>query len=77
MWPGWEKQANLRKGWRRTLWRLGKRECHVCGGPIAHESHATLEHVIPLAKGGDDTIANAALSHEECNRKRGTAEVIS
>ena len=74
--PHWKAKANLRKGWRKTLWRSGLRNCYVCGGRIDNEEDATLEHVVPLSKDGEDHIDNCRLSHQECNQRRGTAEVV-
>lgn len=31
----------------------------------------SLEHMIPLSKGGKDTLDNLKLSHSSCNNKRG------
>lgn len=79
--PGLRKQldGSVRKGRRETLWRMAMKHkgvvnCHVCGKPITKESYATLEHILPVSKGGTDDMGNLALSHEKCNQARGNDE---
>lgn len=72
-------ESGIRKSRRHTLWRMavkhqGVVKCYVCGEPITKESYATLEHILPVSKGGTDEIANLALSHEKCNQARGNCE---
>jgi len=45
--------------------------CHLCCGEIAPEDFS-LDHVIPLAKGGLDTIENLRPAHLLCNRRKGS-----
>jgi len=51
--------------------------CHLCKQPIdpklrtPHPSAATLDHVVPLARGGRDWIANIRPAHLRCNRRKG------
>ena len=42
--------------------------CHICGGKIAAREAWELEHVIPLALGGDDAPANLRPAHVKCHR---------
>lgn len=44
--------------------------CSICCLPVARE-HASIEHVVPLAKGGLDVPGNQALAHMVCNSKKG------
>jgi 5-methylcytosine-specific restriction endonuclease McrA len=50
--------------------------CHICGDPIDYSlPHLdprayVVDHVIPLNRGGPDTLANKAASHRECNRAK-------
>lgn len=50
--------------------------CHICGAPIDYDLASDdplsfqLDHVIPLAKGGTDTVSNTAPSHKQCNSKK-------
>jgi 5-methylcytosine-specific restriction endonuclease McrA len=50
--------------------------CHICGKPIDYSlPHLdpmayVVDHVIPLAKGGADTLSNKKAAHRECNSKK-------
>jgi len=64
-----------RDGWR----------CHICDRKVrrkAHWSHPlspTIDHLVPLSKGGSDSPENVACAHRECNTKRnahGPAQLI-
>lgn len=60
----------------RAAIRRTKPPCHICGleidyalphlDPMAFE----VDHVIPLARGGADTLENKAASHRKCNRDK-------
>jgi 5-methylcytosine-specific restriction endonuclease McrA len=47
--------------------------CHRCGGYIdptlsgLHPDGATVGHLIPVSRGGDDSYENLALEHRRCN----------
>lgn len=51
--------------------------CHLCKKPIdqtaqvPHPQAATIDHIIPLAKGGAHERANVAAAHFLCNSKKG------
>lgn len=45
--------------------------CHLCGEPITDMKQVTVDHVIPISKGGADTLDNMRPAHESCNRKKG------
>lgn len=62
---------------RRDGWR-----CHICGRLTARERQVpdprapTIDHIIPLADGGDDTMRNVATAHFSCNSRRGTGGLV-
>lgn len=51
--------------------------CSICSEPVARElaypdpMSPSLDHVIPLAKGGHHTFQNTALAHWQCNVRKG------
>lgn len=69
-------QSSVRASRRSTVYRmLAKRNdgtvpCYVCGLHV-EPKHATLEHVIPVSKGGTDDMDNLSISHRKCNQRRG------
>lgn len=53
-----------------ALWERS-RLCFVCGQEIAKIEEATIEHKIPLYRGGSNRMDNLGLSHATCNHARG------
>ncbi|MDX3353901.1 HNH endonuclease signature motif containing protein [Streptomyces sp. ME01-24h] len=51
--------------------------CGLCGGRVAmkqtvpHPKAPTIDHVVPISEGGDDTRANVQLAHFLCNSSKG------
>lgn len=43
--------------------------CHLCGSDV-DPANWHLEHVIPIALGGTDCLANAAVAHPTCNLQK-------
>ena len=50
----------------RLLWEHGNR-CAICGKKIRCYDDLTLDHIIPIAKGGRKEISNCQLAHKYCN----------
>lgn len=50
----------------------GKVVCFCCGEPKG-EGKWTVEHIKPQAEGRDHSLRNLALSHRECNVRRGSS----
>lgn len=53
-----------RDGWR----------CHICGCQVSRETWS-VDHLVPLSKGGDHTRINVALAHRICNSRRGAGRL--
>lgn len=49
--------------------------CFFCPEPFTDENPATIEHLLALASGGNNVLANLALAHEECNLRAATMSV--
>jgi 5-methylcytosine-specific restriction endonuclease McrA len=43
--------------------------CYICGRTM-QENEITVDHVIPRAKGGTDSVQNLKLAHERCNHAK-------
>lgn len=64
----------------RARIRAAKPNCHICGKQIMWDADwldplsFVVDHVIPLAKGGQDALANKKAAHRrqprECNSKK-------
>jgi 5-methylcytosine-specific restriction endonuclease McrA len=58
--------------------------CHLCGKEVDLDltgrdqpMRKSVDHIVPLSKGGDDTLANVALTHFRCNSAKGNRSVPS
>ena len=65
-----DKARELRKtGWWRN--KIDKGVCHYCGGVTAAKD-LTMDHVVPLMRGGKSSKANLVASCKDCNNKKKT-----
>ena len=63
-----EKARELRK----TQWwknRIAQGVCHYCGAE-APPKELTLDHIVPISRGGKSTRGNCVPSCKECNSKK-------
>ncbi len=64
-----QKARELRKTqWWKNL--VGRGLCHYCGGRFP-AAQLTLDHVVPLARGGDSSKGNCVPSCDSCNQEKG------
>src|SRR5512136_797550 len=57
---------------RRTQWwknRVAKGICHFCGGKFP-PAELTMDHLVPLVRGGKSSRANVVPACKECNNKK-------
>ena len=60
---------------KQKFWREYGHICQICNKKIHNHKSATLDHIIPWAKGGKTEESNAQLAHIRCNqRKRDNVE---
>lgn len=83
--PKLRPKRSLRKGnqnpkcpeYRQRLWQrrtLVSRDgtlCALCGEQMP-SNDMTVDHIVPLSKGGADTITNMQLAHSRCNMAKGS-----
>lgn len=56
---------------RVSLWERFGGVCYLCRSEVGlEEFHA--EHVVPLARGGEDGPANLNMAHPACSQRKGT-----
>lgn len=64
-------RRHISKKDRRDLFYAHDGMCHICGGKIhAHIEAWDVEHVIPLALGGDDEPSNWRPAHAKCHKAK-------
>lgn len=63
-----KKRKNLSKK-KKMLYATNKL-CHWCKMEMSYKE-ATVEHLVPLSKGGTNDIKNLRLAHQSCNQDRG------
>lgn len=68
-----ERDSVKRKQFRRRI-RAQRPPCGICHKDIDYKLHYlnpgafVVDHVIPLAQGGEDVIDNCQAAHRHCNR---------
>jgi predicted nucleic acid-binding Zn ribbon protein len=68
-----KRQAERQRYSRHAIFERDGWRCHLCrksvrrGAVAPHPLAPTIDHLIPLAKGGSDTPANVATAHFLCN----------
>lgn len=55
---------------RAAVIARGKGLCGICGLPVG-AGEISIDHIVPLARGGAHTDANLQLAHMSCNRRKG------
>jgi 5-methylcytosine-specific restriction endonuclease McrA len=63
-----QKARDLRNSewWKR---KCSKGLCHYCGTPVP-PADLTMDHVVPISRGGKSTKGNVVPSCKECNTKK-------
>lgn len=56
---------------RQLMWRSLPHTCSRCGKRIESIRDMHVDHIVPLAKGGADTVDNMQLLHKACNLSKG------
>lgn len=76
-----EKEARRRAQRRRNgveridvtaVYLRDKGRCHICGGHVTFEE-MSLDHVVPLVRGGGHLFENVRVSHLVCNIRKGAS----
>ena len=62
---------------RLAIFEAASGVCHICGGKITVGEAWEIEHVIPLAMGGDDRGPNLQPAHSKCHRAKTSGDVTA
>lgn len=63
-----DKARELRKSqWWKN--RIGRGICHWCGGEFPPDE-LTMDHIVPIVRGGKSTRGNVVPACKECNNKK-------
>ena len=57
---------------RKSQWwknQLGKGQCHYCGGRF-HPGELTMDHIVPVIRGGCSSKGNVVPCCKECNSRK-------
>lgn len=73
------RRARIKGAYEEKVDRLAIAErdnwtCHICGKKVSRKD-MSLDHLIPIAKGGKHCASNVKLAHLQCNRQRGTGKI--
>lgn len=68
------KKSRLQK-LRKSLWLIDP-TCHYCG-VVLSLSNATLDHVIPVSRGGKSARRNLVISCKSCNQEKGDGLILT
>ena len=60
---------------KRQLYERDGGRCHLCGKRVAFEV-MTLDHMVPMVRGGGYTWANLKVAHRSCNCSKGDTVVV-
>lgn len=77
--PGWLAQKSARRARekgatkhenvdREKVYEREGGRCHICGRRVSR-AHFTLDHLVPLIRGGEHTYANVRIAHGRCNSR--------
>lgn len=66
-----QKRKHYSKTQRKMIYEKGNGRCQLCGREVLY-AHMTLDHIKPLAKGGEDSIENLQCACKQCNSFKGS-----
>lgn len=86
----WRRKNTARRAARKSgdafaLADIAKRDgyrCHLCNRKVDmslsgdHKQGPTIDHLVPISKGGEDVESNVALAHRSCNCARGNRGTV-
>ena len=68
-------RRSISKKERAEIFNARNGKCHICGQKIHPQEKWDIEHIIPLALGGEDGGDNLDLAHQSCHRDKTKTDV--
>ena len=59
----------------KFLLELHVYSCFYCGSKVGRQNQPTIDHMIPLSRGGDNQLENLTIACRSCNARKGTKSV--
>lgn len=68
----WRRNKSLTKRWQRNhLINKYSGICYICEKPFKSKKDITIDHYLPISKGGFDELENYRIAHFPCNQMKG------
>lgn len=69
----WRRNKSLRRRWEKNhlIAKYGA-ICALCGKPFKSKKDITIDHHVPISRGGFDLLENYRLAHDGCNKMKGS-----
>lgn len=81
--PGWMRaeynellSGNSKYGYKEYMF-FKDPTCRLCRYPIADLEETTIDHIVPKAIGGENSVENYQLAHGRCNVLKGSKNIRS
>jgi 5-methylcytosine-specific restriction endonuclease McrA len=72
----WRRKKSLSKRWAKShLIKKHGNICYLCTLPMEKMKDITIDHVIPISKGGMDELENYMLAHFGCNNLKNNLSI--
>lgn len=65
------KRIKIGKQTRNAVFTNGNMKCQICGKPL-NQNDFTVDHIVPLARGGENDLDNYRCTCDRCNKLKGS-----
>jgi len=69
-----KRETQARDFIKRQLINSKGNICALCGQPITDMKDCTIDHIVPVSKGGLTKLENCQLAHRLCNLRKGNQQ---
>lgn len=64
--------GEIPKGWFESQIATQRNRCNACLATFDNANNPTIDHILPVAQGGDNRVSNLQLLCGRCNRSKGS-----